>query len=386
MVAGSAPEDVDIVKVARAGVYPELGDDYADLLGEKIRDLSLGLDVVDTEDYLAVVRLEMGPVAAFHRAQGFPGWCLGVTAKRDIPHGHLLCLAVGEIREFEEAYWESEDEEDSGHSQDSEDKQGPAAEEGASGQKAKQTVSSGKGKEQADAPGDAADAGWSRGAYDYDKAKHVVSSGKGKEQADAPGDAADAGWSREAYDYDKAKHVVSGGKGKEQADAPGDAADAGWSREAYDYDLLHLEQEDMEPVFLECVDYGNIVRCFNDSENPNAALVHVCVNDIPMRAVFSSRGIAAGEDVCFGYDDKHWQELYGMTRSSVVAPPPAAASAVVVISDSDDDVEMAEAPRGAASSGVHGRSRRQALRGSGFYKEDLQARTKRGAPPGGRRG
>ena len=318
MVAGSAPEDVDIVKVARAGVYPELGDDYADLLGEKIRDLSLGLDVVDTEDYLAVVRLEMGPVAAFHRAQGFPGWCLGVTAKRDIPHGHLLCLAVGEIREFEEAYWESEDEEDSGHSQDSEDKQGPAAEEGASGQKAKQTVSS--------------------------------------------------------------------GKGKEQADAPGDAADAGWSREAYDYDLLHLEQEDMEPVFLECVDYGNIVRCFNDSENPNAALVHVCVNDIPMRAVFSSRGIAAGEDVCFGYDDKHWQELYGMTRSSVVAPPPAAASAVVVISDSDDDVEMAEAPRGAASSGVHGRSRRQALRGSGFYKEDLQARTKRGAPPGGRRG
>ena len=304
VVAGSAPENDDTVKVARAGVYSELSDDYADLLGEKIRDLSLGLDVVDTEDYLAVVRLETGPVAAFHRAQGFPGWCLGVVAKRDIPHGHLLCLAVGEIREFEEAYCESEDE------QDSEDEQ-------------------------------------------------VVSSGKGKEQADALGDALD--------------------------DAA-DAADAGWCREAYDYDLLHLGKEGMAPVFLECVDYGNIARCFNDSEKPNAALVHVSVNGIPMRAVFSTRGIAAGEDVCVRYDDKHWQELYGMTRSSVVAPPPAGASVMVVISDSDDDVEMAEAPHGAASGRVHARSRRKALHGSGFYKEDSQARAKRGAPPGGRRG
>ena len=324
--------------------------------------MSLGLDVVDTEDYLAVVRLEMGPVAAFHRAQGFPGWCLGVTAKRDIPHGHLLCLAVGEIREFEEAYWESEseDEHDSVHSQDSQDMQGSTSKEGASGQEAKQVVSSGKGKEQADAPGDALD------------------------------DAVDAGWCGEAHDYDKAKQVVSSGKGKEQADAPGDAlddaVDAGWRREAYDYDLLHLGKEGIAPVFLECVDYGNIVRCFNDSENPNAALVHVCVNDIPMRAVFSTRAIAAGEDVCFHYDDKHWQELYGMTRSSVVAPPPAAASAMVVISDSDDDVEIVEAPRGAASGRAHARSRRKALHGSGFYKEDLQARAKRGAPPGGRRG
>ena len=282
LCAARGEGDEDIVEVMRTGVMRELVADGAADLGTRIRDLSLGIDVPGTEDYLAVVRLEHGPVADFHREYKFPGWCLGVVAKHDIPRGSLLCLMVGQIREYSEAYDESE------MSQD--DASGAGSQDDASG----------------------------AGSQDDD-----------------------------------------------------------WCREAYDYDLLHLPEDAMGPTFLECVDYGNIARCFNESDRPNAEFVHVRVNDIPMRAVFSTRGIAAGEDVCVRYDDKHWDDCYGVTRESVLAPEGADGLAAVVISDSEEEVRVVEAPR-------TGRRRRASHR-SGFYAETAQAEEVRRAPPGGRR-
>ena len=189
LCAARGEGDEDIVEVMRTGVMRELVADGAADLGTRIRDLSLGIDVPGTEDYLDVVRLEHGPVADFHREYKFPGWCLGVVAKHDIPRGSLLCLMVGQIREYSEAYDESE-----------------------------------------------------------------------MSQDDA-----------------------SGAGSQDDASGTGSQDDA-WCREAYDYDLLHLPEDAMGPTFLECVDYGNIARCFNESDRPNAEFVHVRVNDIPMRA------------------------------------------------------------------------------------------------------
>ena len=318
LCAARGEGDEDIVEVMRTGVMRELVADGAADLGTRIRDLSLGIDVPGTEDYLAVVRLEHGPVADFHREYKFPGWCLGVVAKHDIPRGSLLCLMVGQIREYSEAYDESE------MSQD--DASGAGSQDDASGAGSQDDAS---------------------GAGSQDDA-----SGAGSQD-----DASGAG---------------------SQDDASGAGSqDDDWCREAYDYDLLHLPEDAMGPTFLECVDYGNIARCFNESDRPNAEFVHVRVNDIPMRAVFSTRGIAAGEDVCVRYDDKHWDDCYGVTRESVLAPEGADGLAAVVISDSEEEVRVVEAPR-------TGRRRRASHR-SGFYAETAQAEEVRRAPPGGRR-
>jgi len=241
--ARAASEDGgDVVRISRCAPWSAI---TGDVVAEQVRDLSLGLEVPDTEDFLEVIRLEVGPVADFHRRVGFSGPALGVVAQRTIPGGCLLCLAVGEVRLVGER--------DDASSEDDEDEVEPM-----------------------------------------------------------------------------------------------------WQLEAGDVTLLPVE-ETQRCFFLDRALYCNIAQCINTGPMPNAVLVHVFVNDVPMRAIMSTRPIEAGAAVVFDHNTVDWARLF---------PEAVSMRTSVVVVDDEPEHEGEPAPqRLAARTGRRARPASGAFRG-----------------------
>jgi hypothetical protein len=115
-----------------------------------------------------------------------------------------------------------------------------------------------------------------------------------------------------------------------------------WQEEAGDVSLLPVEATGRE-FFLDRALYCNVAQCFNTGPVPNAVLVHVFVNDVPMRAVFTTKSVPEGAAIVFDHATVPWARLF---------PEPIAlggTDTVVVLDDGDSS-----AP-GAAAAHLRGR-------------------------------